>query len=396
MIPLAAEADRLISRLAECTASSNIAQLDGETLLGERAMLANWTIPGRVSAGRGAQLFEAVGDTLALNLARPEDRELLPALFETDALDAGDDAAIAAHMRRCEADALLLRGRSMGLAMAAEHERLAPPASLGEKLAEGCRRSVAARRIPRVLDLSALWAGPLATHLLWLAGAEVVKVESRTRPDGMRNGDQYFYALLNQGKASIAIDFNNAHDRRALKALIASCDIVIESARPRALVQLGIEACEFVASTPGLVWVTITAHGAQGEAANWVGFGDDCSVAAGLSAALRSVTGCAGFVGDAIADPLTGIAAALLAWDSWQAGAGGRFGLALSQVAAHCLVQQQAHEPARLSAQLAGWAHARGQPFPSVKRRPIGSAAVLGEHTYERLALLNWSGCPPG
>ena len=46
-----------------------------------------------------------------------------------------------------------------------------------------------------------------------------------------------------------------------------------------------------VGTTPGLVWITITAHGVQGEAANWIGFGDDCGVAAGLSAALHAATG---------------------------------------------------------------------------------------------------------
>ena len=385
----------MIRRLAQSTASAAIAQLDGATLLGERAMLANWVIPGRVSAGGGARLFEAAGDSIALNLSRPEDRALLPALFETDALDVNDDAAIAECVRQCQAGALVARGRSMGLAMAAEHQMPPPLPSDGMALAAGCPRGSAPRGAPRVLDLSALWAGPLAAHLLWLAGAEVVKVESRTRPDAMRNGDQAFHALLNQGKASVVLDFNAAHDRQALLALIACSDIVVEAARPRGLAQLGIEAPAIVASTPGLVWITITAHGARGDAADWVGFGDDCGVAAGLSAALRSATSRAGFVGDAIADPLTGIAAALLAWNSWKSGRGGRFGLALSEVTAHCLAQAQAQYPTLFSAELRRWGTAAGQPFPQVKRRPIGAAAAFGEHTDERLKQLNLSARPP-
>ena len=114
MIPLAAQADAMIRRLAKSTSSAAIAQLDGATLLGERAMLANWAIPGRVSGGGGAHLYEAMGDTIALNLARPDDRTLLPALFESDALDADDDAAIAERIRGCDAEALVMRGRSMG------------------------------------------------------------------------------------------------------------------------------------------------------------------------------------------------------------------------------------------------------------------------------------------
>ena len=379
----------MLRRLAERTGSAGIARINGATLLGERAMLAHWVIPGEVSAGAGCRLFDAVGDVVALNLARPDDRDLLPALFETDALDARDDQAIGALIRKRDAGTLVVRGRSMGLAIAMEHEMQPCPVSAGVELAKGRPPGDGARaalRAPRILDLSALWAGPLAAHLLWLAGGDVVKVESRARPDAMRKADAPFYALLNQGKASVVLDFADAGDRRALLALIAASDIVIEAARPRALMQLGIDAAQIVATSPGLVWVTITGHGAQGEAAGWVGFGDDCGVAAGLSAALRAVTGRGGFVGDAIADPLTGIAAALLAWNSWKTRQGGRFGLALSQVAAHCLAQARAHDAAALSAELAAWSAAVGKPFPAVQRRAIGAAAALGEHTRSRLA----------
>jgi CoA-transferase family III len=393
MIPLAAQADDMLRRLAQSTSSAAIAELDAATLLGERAMLAKWLIPGRVSAGGGARLFDALDDTIALNLARPDDRTLLPALFETDVLDADNDAAIAEHTRGRDAESLVARGRSMGLAIAAEHETRPPLPSLGVELVRGPPvqrhpRKPTPRRSPRVLDLSALWAGPLAAHLLWLAGAEVVKVESRTRPDGMRHGDPTFYALLNQHKASVVLDFNDENDRQALLALICASDIVIEAARPRGLAQLGIAAEKIVATTPGLVWMTITAHGAQGDAAGWVGFGDDCSVAAGLSAALHSFTGRSGFVGDAVADPLTGIAAAQLAWDSWKFARAGRFGVAMSQVAANCIAQAKAKDPAGFAAELTRWGAAQGQPFPNVRRRQIGAVAAFGEHTHELLARL--------
>ena len=374
----------MIRRLAAVTGSEAIDQIDGATLLGERAMRANWVIPGLVSAGGGAHLIEAIGDGVALNLSRPDDRSLLPALFETDDLDMHDDAAIAARARRCNAESLVMRGRSMGLAIAMEHESRPAPVT-HVKLTEGLAQAAAVRGLPRVLDLSALWAGPLAAHLLWLAGADVVKVESRTRPDGMRNGEQTFYGLLNQGKDSVVLDFNDANDRLALSALIADSDIVVEAARPRGLAQLGIDVAHLVASSPGLVWITITAHGAQGEAADWVGFGDDCGVAAGLSAALRAATGHGGFVGDAIADPLTGIAAALLAWNAWRAGQGGRFGLALSETAAHCLALAQAQNAAELAAQLSAWGAAAGSRFPRVQQRPVGAIPAFGEQTRTRL-----------
>src|SRR5581483_11365065 len=299
----------------------------------------------RTSSGGGCGLYDAVGDTVALNLARAADRELLPALFETDSLDCNDPQAVARRIAVSDAEALVFRGCLLGLAMACEHESSPPPPVLGIELVAGRAAGAAAPRpAPRVLDLSALWAGPLAAHLLWLAGADVVKVESRTRPDAMRTGDEAFYALLNQGKAHVSLDLADHNDRQALLSLVAASDIVIEAARPRALAQLGIDAARLVHTIPGLVWITITGHGAQGEAADWVGFGDDCAVAAGLSAALRNACGQTGFVGDAIADPLTGIFAASVAWDAWSSRRGGRFGLALSSVVASCMAQAVQHD----------------------------------------------------
>jgi hypothetical protein len=351
--------------------------------------MAGMTIPGLTAAGGGCRFFEALGDRLALNLSRPTDRELLPALFEVEDLDTGNDPAIAARIANSNAVTLLARGRSLGLAIAAEHERVPSPPraqiALAQGIPAGQRHGSPRRAPPRVLDLSALWAGPLAAHLLWLAGADVVKVESRTRPDAMRGSDPTFYALLNQGKASVALDFSDISERSALHSLIASSDIVIEAARPRALLQLGIDAAQMVRSAPGLIWVTITAHGAEGEPAGWVGFGDDCGVAAGLSAALRTATGRTGFVGDAIADPLTGIFAAVAAWEAWVARRGGRVGLAMSQVVASCLQEARERSSAELDSSLKAWSASVGQPFPAVRRRPIGSVPAPGEHTRSRL-----------
>jgi hypothetical protein len=352
------------------------------------------SIPGRISAGGGCRLFEAVGDTVALNLAREADRELLPALLEADDVETHADDVIARLIAGRDATALVARGRSMGMAIAAEHEHCSSLGDGPEALPLGAQHvpdaTRGARPAPRVLDLSALWAGPLAAHLLWLAGAEVVKVESRTRPDAMRNGADPFYALLNQGKASVVLDFADAADRRALLALIHSSDIVIAAARPRALLQLGIDADQILLSKSDLVWVSITAHGSEGERANWVGFGDDCGVAAGLSAALRRATGRTGFVGDAIADPLTGIFAALVAWETWRARRGGRLRLAMSHVVAQCLAHERALDPAAFDAALKTWGASVGMPFPTVTRRPMtGAVASFGEHTRACLAEIN-------
>jgi len=413
-IPLASIAQQALTRLTVASGSAALRALDGATLLGERAMRAGLRIPGIASAGGGCRLFDARGDTIALNLARSTDRGMLPALFENDRLDGNDDTAIAACMGRSDAHALVTRGRSMGLAIAAEHERWPAlehtplfgrngSAAPWTELAAGRRAaapgaaapgvatpgsSAAMRSAPRVVDLSALWAGPLAGHLLWLAGAEVVKVESRSRPDAMRGAEGDFYALINQGKATVGVDLTDESERRALLSLIASSDMVIEAARPRALKQLGIDADRIVRDTPGLVWISITAHGATGEAADWVGFGDDCGVSGGLSAALRRATGRTGFVGDALADPLTGVFAALAAWEAWASGRGARLGLAMSHVVARCLAAAKHENADALQACLRTWDSACGQPFPNVARRAVKARPLFAGGIQEYIALL--------
>jgi hypothetical protein len=375
-IPLAAQAQNWLDDLARESASAAIAGLRAAQLLGERAALNGFAVPGMVSAGGGCRLYRAGGDYIALNLARPDDRELLPALFGDGGIDPNDDTAIARRIASGPAAPLVALGRELGLAIAHTGEDAPCPAvsvlATGAAFPPPCAA-------PLVLDLSGLWAGPLAGHLLWQAGARVVKLESPRRPDTMRGnemgsgGDPALFARLNQGKASVSLDITTPDGRAALLALIARADIVIEAARPRALAQLGVDAGALVASRAEkpLVWLTITGHGASGPAAQWVGFGDDCGVAGGLTDALFAATGRVGFVGDAIADPLTGIRAACEGWRAWRAGTSCRIGLAMSGVVAEALAVERQHAPERLAGDLAAWASAMGRPFPAGPVRPV-------------------------
>jgi hypothetical protein len=361
-----------------------IARLTGAQLLGERAALGGFAVPHRRSAGGGCRMIEARDGWIALNLARDADRDLLPAWLETPGLNPLFDPAIDRAISGKDWEPLIARGREMGLALAGLDEH---PVSPGvELLVTGQRRAAPVGERPLVVDLSALWAGPLAGHLLWLAGAQVVKVESRGRPDALRQGDPALFALLNQGKASVALDFAGNEDRAALHALVERADIVIEASRPRALRQLGIDAERLVAAHPGKVWVTITGHGASDDAADWVGFGDDCAVAGSLSAVLRDTTGLIGFGGDAVADPLAGITAAQEAWWAWQMGQGSRIGLAMSGLVALAIHEESEEDAGRFGLELLEWAGASGEPFPAIAARAVtGVLPTFGENTLQWL-----------
>jgi hypothetical protein len=362
-IPLSPWADAQIQKLATLTACPAIGELASTSVLAERAVLNDFKIPGRTSAGGGCRFFQARDGHVALNLSRPDDRASLPALFG-DVGANGDDEAVSAWFLTRRASELVAQGRTLGLAIASLDEISTSPSTMCETrglLAEPSARSVR----PLVVDLSALWAGPLASRLLQMSGAEVVKVESRNRPDAMRDGDPTFFARLNDGKLILSLDLRDPDGRAALLALIRRADIVIEAARPRALRQLGIDADALVQEVPGLVWATITGHGVAGEAAHWIGFGDDCGVAGGLSAALRQATGKIGFVGDAIADPLTGIYAALKIAEQRASGRGARLVLSMAGVVAEALAAERTRDEPALLLAFERWARAEGQAFPA-------------------------------
>lgn len=297
-------------------------------LLTERAALHGLGRRAPTTAGGAGRLLAAADGRLAVNLPRPDDHLALAAWLDLAADPPAEEpwAVVAAAVAARPTADLVARAAELGLAVAA----------LGEEVTPGVvRHRVAAAapldRPPLVVDLSALWAGPLCADLLGRAGAEVVKVEATTRPDGARRDETGFFDLLNGGKASVAVDLTESTGRAALRALVGTADVVVESSRPRALAQLGIDAAEALAAPDGpRAWVSITAHG-RGRAPQRVGFGDDAAVAGGL--VVDDGTGPV-FVADAVADPLTGVAAAAVVGEALAEGGRWLVDAALAAVAA--------------------------------------------------------------
>jgi len=284
--------------------------------------------PGVWSPNRACRVVEAADGWLAVNLAREEDRELIPAWLGAE-IDGPAWEAICAAARVRPRAGLVEDGRRLGLPVAAVGEvqaaTLEPPrAALGRS---GLRRD----RL-RVIDLSSLWAGPLCGSVLAALGAEVLKVESLGRPDPGRTATPGLYGRLNGGKAELALDFRVPEGRARLRDLMLAADLVITGARPRAFDQLGLSPAQVCAENPGLIWVAITGYGWTGEGADRVAFGDDAAAAGGLVG--WTAAGAPRFLGDALADPVTGLAAAVGALQAIEAGGGVLVDAALARAAA--------------------------------------------------------------
>lgn len=266
--------------------------------------------PGRVSCNRACRMVRAADGWIAVNLARAEDRELVPAWLQGDLGEEPwnqiERLAPARARAQLVADAALL-----GLPAGAVGEvvRRAPDANM--RLRGAARDRTGA---PRVLDLSAMWAGPMCGAILAAAGCEVTKVESVRRPDAIRTATPEFYRRLNGAKRELALDLADPAGRTALREAVLAADLVITGARPRAFPSLGFDPEEIVAG--GATWVSVTgydwAHGQR------VAFGDDAAAAGGL--VEWTGAGEPRFLGDALADPVTGLAAAIGALEALYSG----------------------------------------------------------------------------
>jgi len=119
----------------------------------------------------------------------------------------------------------------------------------------------------RVIDMTSVVMGPLATQLLGDHGADVIKVESpegdTTRRVGPMRSDRmgWVYLHLNRNKRSLVLDLKQASARDALLRLVQNSDVLVASVRPAALARLGITYEALSAANPRLVWVSLVGFG---------------------------------------------------------------------------------------------------------------------------------------
>lgn len=283
-------------------AGLNGSELPDARVLSERAAYLGLHRQGRTSAGGASRLLAAADGPIAVTLSRPDDLAALPALTGRDLTTVDPWSHLADWAARTPAADIVERASLLGLAVGGVDPSLPSPPHPDAQ--HPLLRPAPLAEPPLVVDLSALWAGPLCGHLLARLGARVVTVESIRRPDPTRTVAPVFHRLLRGDADALTLDFGAADDLAMLRELLGRADIVIESTRPRALHQLGVYPPEIVAAAKAFSWVSITAYG---RAHNRIGYGDDVAAAAGL------LDTAGGFGGDAIADPLTGVHAAVAA-----------------------------------------------------------------------------------
>ena len=206
--------------------------LDPGVVLCGRAAQRGFVRRARHSANGSCRLIRCTDTWMACNLPRPSDYELIDAVVGRPSDDDDPWTALDRAARRWPAAELVERARLVGVAAAmldleAPEDRRAPVefTALGPATTRAPTRS-------RVLDFSAMWAGPLCSSILSGSGAEVCKVEDPARPDAARVGDPLLYRQLHDGHRLAQVSFSTPDGRDVLHRLVEGANVVVESSRP--------------------------------------------------------------------------------------------------------------------------------------------------------------------
>ena len=285
------------------------------------------------------RILSAADGRVAINLPRGCDWELVPAWLDLPINPVPTWADVAAGVQARPVAQVASRAGELGLAVAPCPAPGAEPRDdqMTHRHPTGRVRPwvldlAAGTDYPRldetvVIDLSALWAGPLLGALLAGAGAGVTKVEDPRRRDASHPAPTAQATALNDMKMLAEVPFSGTGIAR-LATLVDEADIVIEGSRPRVLDALGLGPAHGLRSNQ--LWISITAYGRSGPWSGRTGFGDDTAAAAGL---YDERDGGGHIVGDAVADPLSGLHGAVAALAAVLGGHSGHIDVALRDAA---------------------------------------------------------------
>jgi CoA:oxalate CoA-transferase len=170
----------------------------------------------------------------------------------------------------------------------------------------------------RVIDFSHVMAGPYASHLLCLLGAEVIKIEAPGLGDAMRNygpdrrydGMSPAFIAVNAGKQSLVLNLKHPPALEAAKRLIGGADVVLENFRPGVMARFGLDYENVRQLQPRLVYCSVSGYGQHSPRRDWPAIDNIVQATSGM----MSLSGEHGDdpmrVGFPVVDTLTGQTAA--------------------------------------------------------------------------------------
>ena len=170
----------------------------------------------------------------------------------------------------------------------------------------------------KVIDVSTLFAGPLAGMLLGDFGCDVLKVEhpqgDPARTHGPSKNDvPLWWKMIGRNKRAITLYLGSPEGQEIFRRLVRNADIVIENFRPGTLERWGLGYDRLAADNPGLVLVRVTAFGQVGPYSKRPGFGTMAEAMSGFAALTGPPDGPPTLPPFGLADGIAGISAAFAA-----------------------------------------------------------------------------------
>lgn len=168
----------------------------------------------------------------------------------------------------------------------------------------------------RVIDLTNVVFGPLATQVLADYGADVIKIESldgdimRHAGHGTGDGMGPVFLNLNRGKRSIALDLKTAQGQAVLTTLLGEADVFVHNVRRQAIARLGFSRDAVAASHPHIVYCAATGFSAAGARGDAAAIDEVIQAAAGLASLNADADGVPRLVQCLVADKVAGLALA--------------------------------------------------------------------------------------
>lgn len=165
----------------------------------------------------------------------------------------------------------------------------------------------------RVLDLTSVVMGPMATQILGDLGADVITIESgrgdTNRAMGPGPHRQLSDISLNllRNKRNIALDLKRPEGREALLRVVATCDVFVTNLRPGPLARLGLDYADVTAVRPDVVYCQAHGYPSDGPRGDDPAYDDVIQAASGVADAVRRATGERALIPTLLADKVTGI-----------------------------------------------------------------------------------------
>jgi crotonobetainyl-CoA:carnitine CoA-transferase CaiB-like acyl-CoA transferase len=167
-----------------------------------------------------------------------------------------------------------------------------------------------------VLDCSTILAGPLTCQILGDFGAEVIKVEHPSKPDGMRghgpavDGEGIWWKEVARNKRTIGLDLSRSEGAAILLELVRSSDVLVENFRPGTLERWGLGWDVLHEVNPGLILLRVTGFGQDGPYAGRPAFGTLVEAMSGFAHLTGDPDGPPTLPAFGLADSIAGIAGA--------------------------------------------------------------------------------------